>query len=62
MWDLIQHIVMNVPVPDQGSGSVLFGVENYLLSVQVPPKDALPHADVCLHFFLLQMLMIDFGI
>jgi hypothetical protein len=37
---------MNVPVPEQGSGSIIFGMENYLLSVKVPSEDGLPHADV----------------
>ncbi|ERN00342.1 hypothetical protein AMTR_s00104p00054580 [Amborella trichopoda] len=46
IWDVIAHMVLNVPFPTPGKDRVLFAVESYLLSVEVPPKDGLPHADI----------------
>nr|AIG51125.1 stomatal cytokinesis defective 1 [Gossypium hirsutum] len=46
LWDVIAHIVSNVPLPTPGKERVLFAIDNCLLSVEVPPKDGLPHADV----------------
>ncbi|KAL6005913.1 Scytalone dehydratase [Asimina triloba] len=46
LWDIIAHMVMNVPLPTPGKDRVLFAVENCLLSVTAPPKDGLPHADI----------------
>lgn len=36
----------NVLLPTPGKERVLFAIENSLLSVDFPPKDGLPHADV----------------
>ena len=41
-------MVSNVPLPTPGKDRVLFAIENCLLSVEAPPKEALPHADVWL--------------
>ncbi|KAG4184538.1 hypothetical protein ERO13_A09G177800v2 [Gossypium hirsutum] len=46
LWDVIAHIVSNVPLPTPGKERVLFAIDNCLLSVEVPPKDGLPHADI----------------
>ncbi|XP_077212384.1 DENN domain and WD repeat-containing protein SCD1-like isoform X2 [Tasmannia lanceolata] len=46
LWDVIAHMVLNVPLPTPGKNRVLFAVENCLLSVEAPPKDGLPHADI----------------
>ncbi|KAG6672840.1 hypothetical protein I3842_16G079400 [Carya illinoinensis] len=46
LWDVIAHIVSNVPLPNPGKDRVLFAIENCLLSVEAPPKDGLPHADI----------------
>ncbi|XP_031279050.1 DENN domain and WD repeat-containing protein SCD1 [Pistacia vera] len=46
LWDIIAHLVSNVPLPTPGKDRVLFAVENSLLSVEAPPKDGLPHADI----------------
>lgn len=46
LWDVIAYMVANVPLPTPGKDRVLFAVENCLLSVEAPPKDGLPHADI----------------
>ncbi|GMI96344.1 STOMATAL CYTOKINESIS-DEFECTIVE 1 [Hibiscus trionum] len=46
LWDVIAHMVSNVPLPTPGKERVLFAIDNYLLSVEAPPKDGLPHADI----------------
>lgn len=46
LWDVIAAVVSNVPLPTPGKDRVLFAIENSLLSVEAPPKDGLPHADV----------------
>ncbi|XP_021736316.1 DENN domain and WD repeat-containing protein SCD1-like [Chenopodium quinoa] len=46
LWDIIACMVSNVPLPTPGKDRVLFAIENCLLSVEAPPKDGLPHADV----------------
>ncbi|XP_021905476.1 DENN domain and WD repeat-containing protein SCD1 [Carica papaya] len=46
LWDIIAYMVSNVPLPTPGKDRVLFAIENSLLSVEAPPKDGLPHADV----------------
>ncbi|KAA3456169.1 DENN domain and WD repeat-containing protein SCD1 [Gossypium australe] len=46
LWDVIAHMVSDVPLPTPGKERVLFAIDNCLLSVEVPPKDGLPHADV----------------
>lgn len=46
LWDVIAHIVSNVPLPTPGKHRVLFAIENCLLSVEAPPKDGLPHGDI----------------
>ncbi|XP_058073916.1 DENN domain and WD repeat-containing protein SCD1 isoform X2 [Magnolia sinica] len=46
LWEIIAHMVMNVPLPTPGRDRVLFAIENCLLSVDVPPKEGLPHADI----------------
>ncbi|EEC70939.1 hypothetical protein OsI_02530 [Oryza sativa Indica Group] len=45
LWDIISHLVSNVPLPTPGKNRVLFAIENCLLSVEAPPKEWLPHAD-----------------
>lgn len=39
-------MVSNVPLPTPGKDRVLFAIDNCLLSVEAPPKEGLPHADV----------------
>ncbi|XP_068651948.1 DENN domain and WD repeat-containing protein SCD1 isoform X2 [Aristolochia californica] len=46
LWDVIAHMMMNVPLPTPGRDRVLFTIENCLLSVDAPPKEGLPHADI----------------
>ncbi|KAM7266773.1 hypothetical protein ACFE04_008939 [Oxalis oulophora] len=46
LWDVISHMVSNVPLPTPGKDRVLFAIENSLLAVEAPPKDGLPHADI----------------
>ncbi|KAB1212617.1 Myotubularin-related protein 13 [Morella rubra] len=46
LWDVIAHMVSNVPLPIPGENRVLFTVENCLLSVEAPPKDGLPHVEI----------------
>ncbi|XP_057516369.1 DENN domain and WD repeat-containing protein SCD1 [Amaranthus tricolor] len=46
LWDVIACMVSNVPLPTPGKDRVLFAVENCLLSVEAPPRDGLPHADI----------------
>ncbi|KAJ0604776.1 putative cDENN domain, tripartite DENN domain, DENN domain lobe protein [Helianthus annuus] len=46
LWDVITYTLSNVPLPAPGKECVLFGIENTLLSVDFPPKDGLPHADI----------------
>ncbi|RVX14181.1 DENN domain and WD repeat-containing protein SCD1 [Vitis vinifera] len=46
LWDVIEYMVSNVPLPTPGKDRVLFAIENCLLSVEAPPKEGLPHADV----------------
>ncbi|CAL9164135.1 DENN domain and WD repeat-containing protein SCD1-like isoform X1 [Musa acuminata AAA Group] len=46
LWDVIAYMVSNVPLPTPGKDRVLFAIENCLLSVEAPPKEGLPHADI----------------
>ncbi|KAL3824778.1 hypothetical protein ACJIZ3_020807 [Penstemon smallii] len=46
LWEVIAHLVSNVPLPTPGKDRVLFAIENSLLAVEVPPKDGLPHVDI----------------
>ena len=46
LWDVIEYMVSNVPLPTPGKDRVLFAIENCLLSVEAPPKEGLPHADI----------------
>ncbi|WVZ21806.1 hypothetical protein V8G54_000350 [Vigna mungo] len=46
LWDVIAHMVSSVPLPTPGKERVLFAIESCLLSVEAPPIDWLPHADV----------------
>lgn len=39
-------MVSKVPLPTPGKDRVLFTIESRLLSVEVPPRETLPHADV----------------
>jgi hypothetical protein len=48
LWDVISHMVSNVPLPTPGKNRVLFAIKNSLLFAEAPPKEWLPHADVCL--------------
>lgn len=41
-------MVSGVPMPSPAKDRVLFAIENSLLAVEIPPKDGLPHADVCI--------------
>ncbi|CAN0909147.1 DENN domain and WD repeat-containing protein SCD1 [Linum grandiflorum] len=58
LWDVIAHMVSNVPLPTPGKDRVLFAIENCLLSVDAPPKDGLPHVDISFQP-LVQCLDID---
>ncbi|KAH9612079.1 hypothetical protein KSS87_010128, partial [Heliosperma pusillum] len=46
LWDVIACTVSNVPLPTPGKDRVLFAIESCLMSVEAPPKDGLPHADI----------------
>ncbi|MCH95673.1 putative stomatal cytokinesis defective protein [Trifolium medium] len=46
LWDIIAHMVSNVPLPNPGKERVLFAIENRLLSVEAPPNYGLPHVDI----------------
>ncbi|RAL37856.1 hypothetical protein DM860_000550 [Cuscuta australis] len=46
LWEVIAHVVSNVPLPDPGRDRVLFSVDSSLLCVEIPPRDGLPHADI----------------
>ncbi|XP_027344371.1 DENN domain and WD repeat-containing protein SCD1 isoform X4 [Abrus precatorius] len=46
LWDVISHMVSSVPLPTPGKERVLFAIESCLLSVEAPPSDGLPHADI----------------
>ncbi|XP_038893863.1 DENN domain and WD repeat-containing protein SCD1 [Benincasa hispida] len=46
LWDIIAHMVSNVPLSTPGKDRILFSIENCLLSVQAPSKDGLPYADI----------------
>ncbi|KAJ0668305.1 putative transcription factor WD40-like family [Helianthus annuus] len=46
LWDVITYTLSSVPLPAPGKERVLFAIENTLLSVDFPPKDGLPHADI----------------
>lgn len=48
LWEVIAHLISNVPLPTPGKDRVLFAIENSLLAVEVPLKDGLPPVDVCL--------------
>lgn len=50
LWDIISHVVSNVPLPTPGKDRVLFAIDSCLLSAETPPKEWLPHADVWLPF------------
>ncbi|KAJ7969656.1 Denn domain and wd repeat-containing protein scd1 [Quillaja saponaria] len=58
LWDVIAYMVSNVPLPTPGKERVLFAIEDCLLSVEAPPKDGLPHADISFQP-LVQCLDID---
>ncbi|XP_054818334.1 DENN domain and WD repeat-containing protein SCD1 isoform X2 [Prosopis cineraria] len=58
LWDVIASVVSNVPLPTPGKERVLFAIENCLLSVEAPPNDGLPHADISFQP-LLQCLDVD---
>jgi len=51
LWDIISHMVSHVTLPTPGKNRVLFAIENCLLSAEAPPKEWLPHADVCFLFW-----------
>ncbi|KAL2624334.1 hypothetical protein R1flu_008579 [Riccia fluitans] len=57
LWDIVAHMVLGVPLPGPGR-QVLFAVENFLLNVEAPPTDGLPHADMSFQP-LVQCLDID---
>ncbi|KAK2991401.1 hypothetical protein RJ640_010865 [Escallonia rubra] len=58
LWDVIAHMVSNIPLPTPGKDRVLFAIENSLLAAEVPPKDGLPHADISFQP-LMQCLDVD---
>ncbi|ONK68944.1 uncharacterized protein A4U43_C05F17670, partial [Asparagus officinalis] len=58
LWEVIAYMVSNVPLPTPGKDRVLFAIENYLLTVEAPPKEGLPHADICFQP-LVQCLDVD---
>ncbi|KAF3524938.1 hypothetical protein F2Q69_00046513 [Brassica cretica] len=58
LWDIIAYMVSNVPLPTPGKDRVLYAVENCLLSVEAPPEDSLPQADISLQP-LVQCLDVD---
>ncbi|KAG0459500.1 hypothetical protein HPP92_022628, partial [Vanilla planifolia] len=58
LWEIVAHMVSNVPLPTPGKDRILFSIENCLLSVQAPPKEGLPHADISFQP-LLQCLDVD---
>ncbi|XWS50709.1 hypothetical protein CRYUN_Cryun12cG0109900 [Craigia yunnanensis] len=58
LWDVIAYMVSNVPLPTPGKERVLFAIGSSLLSVEAPPKDGLPHADI-LFQPLVQCLDVD---
>ena len=49
-------MVSNVPLPTPGKDRVLFAIENHLLSVEAPPKEGFPHADVQVHHIFFHFL------
>lgn len=53
LWETIASLVSNVPLPTPGKERVFFSIENSLLAIEVPPKDGLPHADVCCRLLFL---------
>ncbi|KAL3688572.1 hypothetical protein R1sor_014881 [Riccia sorocarpa] len=57
LWDIVAHMILGVPRPGPGR-QVVFSVENLLLSVEAPPTDCLPHADMSFQP-LVQCLDID---
>ncbi|XP_022765895.1 DENN domain and WD repeat-containing protein SCD1-like isoform X2 [Durio zibethinus] len=46
LWDVVAYMVSNVPLPTPGKDRVLFAIDSCLVSVEAPPKDGLPHADI----------------
>ncbi|XP_020600152.1 DENN domain and WD repeat-containing protein SCD1 isoform X2 [Phalaenopsis equestris] len=46
LWEVIAHIVSNVSLPTPGKDRILFSIDNCILSVEAPPKEGLPHADI----------------
>ncbi|KAH9317984.1 hypothetical protein KI387_019753, partial [Taxus chinensis] len=46
LWEIVMYMVLNVPLPSPGKTHILFSIEHCLLSVEAPPKDSLPHADI----------------
>ncbi|KAJ8752743.1 hypothetical protein K2173_007053 [Erythroxylum novogranatense] len=58
LWEVIAYMVSNVPIPTPGKDRVLFAIENSLLSVDAPPKDGFPFADISFHP-LVQCLDVD---
>ncbi|XVF50627.1 hypothetical protein PTKIN_Ptkin04bG0116900 [Pterospermum kingtungense] len=46
LWVVIAYMVSNVPLSTPGKDRVLFAIDSCLLSVEAPPKDGLPHADI----------------
>lgn len=58
LWDVIGNMVLNVPLPNLGESRILFAMENFLLPIELPDKDGLPHADLTFQA-LMQCLDID---
>lgn len=46
LWDIVAYMVSKIPLPTPGKDRVLFAIENRILSVESPPKEGLPHADI----------------
>ncbi|CAI5956302.1 unnamed protein product [Closterium sp. NIES-64] len=49
VWELVQHLVTAVPLPDPGRRSVVFSVEKCLLFCEAPPPATLPAVQLSFH-------------
>ncbi|CAI5510260.1 unnamed protein product [Closterium sp. Naga37s-1] len=49
VWELVQHLVTAVPLPDPGRRAVVFSVEKCLLFCEAPPPATLPAVQLSFH-------------
>ncbi|GJP36339.1 hypothetical protein CLOM_g20858 [Closterium sp. NIES-68] len=49
LWDTVQHLVTQVPLPDPGRCTVVFSVEKCLLWSEAPPAFSLPFVQLSFH-------------